>query len=68
MKMEINRRIFLAVLGSAAVASTAKWNRHVSVSAVTAPGGICFFTETHGKPIAQPRTAAIIYLPVDTVS
>ncbi len=66
MKLEINRRIFMAVLGAATAASATTWKSRVSVSAATTPGGICFFTEARGKPMAKPRTSAIIYLPADT--
>ena len=79
MKMEITRRIFLAVLGAGTAASAAKWKRPVSAVATTLPGGICFYTGTRGQPArtrprcrvqpgsrgGRPRTSAITYLPAD---
>ena len=77
MKMELNRRVFMVVLGAATAASAAKWKRPVSAVASTVPGGICFYAETRGTSVrvrprclvqlgsrgGRPRTSAITYLP-----
>jgi hypothetical protein len=65
MTRKINRRIFLALSGAAAVAAAAKWKNPAPQSGPGVPGGISFYAETRGRPAGRPRTAAIIYLPAD---
>jgi len=68
MEMELNRRVFLAVLGATTAVAAAEWKRCTPARRMPVPGGICFFAEARGEPVALPRTLAIVYLPVEPES
>jgi len=65
MKMELNRRTFLVVLGAASVASAIRPKNPAPTPAAMRPNGIYFFSKVGNKPAGRPRTAAITYLPLD---
>jgi hypothetical protein len=68
VKMEMNRRVFLGVLGATAAVAAAKGTRCPAPppASVAMPGGLCFFAEARREPAARPRTTAITYLPIET--
>jgi hypothetical protein len=65
MHMEQNRRTFLAVLGSTAVAMAARPRTTPEILAAPVPTpSLYFFTDVQNNPIARPRTSAINYVAV----
>ena len=65
MTMELNRRIFLALLGAAATLPLIKGKSSpVPRRPVATSGGIGVHSIDQKDPTAAPRTAAIIYFPV----
>ncbi|VGO21579.1 hypothetical protein [Pontiella sulfatireligans] len=65
MKMELNRRIFLALLGTATVAASTSARPKAGAAGTTAivrrPDGLHFFSDAPCEPTARPRSAAIQY-------